>query len=220
MFARTNECRPGIGCVEAVVVSKLSRIGDYIEPTGERPQTLSGRWSDIRNISIGPPGTGRFLVTGRNLAEPNDPLGVWIIEKDGSRTLLPDSETAAWAVFTATGTVVALISGSEAGWGTTLAVWSSVDAPRPRYIDGFSVLGKFAGVGNVPTAAEVEFSSISPSPLGDGRYAVLASNREAARGGSRPPVIGLLDPEFVMTEVIEPRPPSGQTWNHLVALGW
>jgi hypothetical protein len=100
-------------------------------------------------------------------------------------------------------------------------VWSSVDAPSARYVDAFFVLGRFARSGNVPSAAEAEFSSISPSPLGDGRYAVLISNRQASASRTGPPVvIGLLDADLLRTEVIEPQPPSGQTWNQLIALGW
>jgi hypothetical protein len=46
-----------------------------------------------------------------------------------------------------------------------------------RYIDAFLVLGRFAGSGNVPSAAEAEFSSIIVQvrhhrPKGTGRYEV------------------------------------------------
>jgi hypothetical protein len=215
LFARTRQCAPSRDCAEDVVRSELTRIGDYIEVTSERPVVVSADWSEIRNISAEPGGTGRFLVTGRNRDTAEIGRGSssrWSRVRRRVPKRRPRSSARRHR---------ALVGGSEAGWGPVLAVWSSIDAPSPRFIDAFFVLGRFAGVANVPSAAEAEFGWISISPLDDGRYAVLISSGTVARTGSGPlPVIGLLDPDFAMSEVVEPRPPSGQTWKQTVALGW
>ena len=221
VFARTHACAPGPDCEEDIVLSIVKeRIGDYIVPTTEPPTTISAAWSDVRNISIDPRNDDLGLVTGRNLKSPDGPSGVWIVDRDDARTMLRGSEGAAFAVFTPTGEIVGLVGGSDEGWGSVIAVWSSIEG-EPRYIDAFKVLGEFAGTGTVPTAAEADFSSISPSPPGDGRFAVLISSPEARRQGRPLPVIALLNENFDMTQEVKSEPPpNGQPWNVLIGLDW
>jgi hypothetical protein len=73
----------------------------------------------------------------------------------------------------------------------------------------------------LPTAAEAELGWPSISPFGDGRVAILIADRPGDPDRKPlPTVVGLLDHDLHLTEIVSPAAPTKQTWNDLVALGW
>ena len=218
IFARTAPCAPGRGCTETILASDLTWTGDFIASATE-PVAVSSEWSDIRNIAQYPIAE-RVLVVGRNEQGGEADLGIWAVDANDQRTMLFGSSGVTYAVVGPDGQIIGLIGGTETGWGPTLVVWRSVDDVSPVYGDQARVLGSLAGTGQIPAAAETQFGWISASPTGDG-YAVLITNLPEVSGGPRrPPVIGLLGSDFVLTDVIAPTAPTDLTWNELVALGW
>jgi hypothetical protein len=218
IFARTSQCAPGRGCTEDIMQSRLTWTGDWIQSSDE-PTAVSPGWSDIRHISVFPSGD-RILVVGRNELVGGEELGVWVVDTDDKRTMLPGSVGATYAIVAEDGTIGGLVGGTQTGWGPTIYVWSSVDA-SPRPVDAFFVIGSFPDRSRLPTAAEADLGWLSVSPLGDGRVAILIADRPGDPDRKPlPTVVGLLDHDLHLTEIVSPAAPTKQTWNDLVALGW
>ncbi len=84
--------------------SRLTWLGDYIEDATE-PTSISSGWSDIRHLSVDQAGD-RVLVTGRNEQAGGEELGVWVVDGNDTRTLLPGSAGVTYAAFGYNGAIV------------------------------------------------------------------------------------------------------------------
>jgi hypothetical protein len=220
LFARALACPngPGPDCREDIRLATVGeRRGDYFAPIKETTP-YSRAWGDVRNIAVDPRDDGRILITGinRSSRSPIPEFGVWLVFGIDQRTLLPGSERATRAIFASDGSIVAIETGSRPGWGPTILQWTSSGRGDPTRIDVASIVG-------ATLPADTEFASISLSPTGDGRFAVLATDPEAVRTG-RPPTIAILDGAFNLLQVFEPVPPAPPdkptVWSVLTGLAW
>ncbi len=141
-------------------------------------------------------------------------FGVWLVSGTDERLLLPGSAEATRGIFTSDGRVVAIEGGSL--WGPVILHWQAGERADPTRIDVATIVG-----GALP--ADTEFASISLSPTGDGRFAVLATDPEAVLTG-QPPAIAILDRDFKLIQVFQPVPPAPpdkpSVWNVLTGLAW
>jgi hypothetical protein len=75
----------------------------------------------------------------------------------------------------------------------------------------------------VALPVDTEFASISLSPTGDGRFAVLATDPERASIGL-PPTVAILDRDLNLLQVFVPTPPAPpdkpSVWGVLTGLAW
>jgi len=218
LFSRTRGCQPGrADCVEDVVLATFQpRSVDYIEPTSDDPTTFSADWNQVKKISIDPSSDQRILVTGRNLQSPAQEFGVWFVDADGSRVLLPGSESATYAIFGTKDAVVAIERGNEDGWGSAVLSWPRGPLQNPTRTTTQQVIARIPGSDpSIPT----EFAGLSASTLGDGSYAVFAADTDANKALTVPTIL-ILNSDGVPVSHFIPLPPAGSTWNVLIALGW
>ena len=221
LFARAPSCPdgPGPGCREDIRLAKIGeRRGDYFQPVTETA-LYSQAWGDVRNIAVDPRDDGRILVTGTNLSPsaPTPGFGVWLVFGT-ERRLLSGSETASRAIFASDGSIIAIETGSRPGWGPAILQWPSSGRGDPTRIDVATIVG----AAGAALPADTEFASISLSPTGDGRFAVLATDRATNDAGGLPK-IAILDREFNLIQAFDPvapTPPDKPIWNVLTGLAW
>jgi hypothetical protein len=218
LFARALGCLPGPECAEDIRLATFEkRTGDFIvQVTGTT--AYSRAWRDVRSIAVDPRDDDRILVTGINVSYRLGPtFGVWLVSRnDEDRELLPGSEKANRAIFAADGSIVAIEGGRDGG-GRTLLRWPVQGTlGDPTRLDVATIVG-----GTLPP--DTVLSSISLSPTGDGRFAVLATDREATSAG-RPPRIAILDADLNLVQAFEAIPPetdgSAVVWNVITGLAW
>jgi hypothetical protein len=218
LFARALGCLPGPKCPEDIRLATFEkRTGDYIAPISGT-SAYSQEWRDLRSIAVDPRDDGRILVTGINVNYPLGPtFGVWLVTDDGvTRQLLPGSTRAMRAIFAADGSIVA-IDGGRDGAGRTILRWPA------RGRGGDPVRTEVATLVGSSLPADTQFASIALSPTGDGRFAVLATDRASIAAG-RPPRVAILDPDLNVVQVVDPVPPetdgSPIVWNVITGLAW
>jgi hypothetical protein len=218
LFSRTRGCQPGRDdCVEDVVLATFEpRSVDYIEPISADPTTFSADWNQVKKIAIDPSSDQRILVTGRNLQSPDQEFGVWFVDADGSRVLLPGSESATYAIFGTKDAVVAIERGNEDGWGSAVLSWARGPLGNPTRTTTAQVITMIPGSDpSIPT----EFAGLSSSPFSDGSYAVFAADTDGNKALTVPTIL-ILNSDGVPVNHFIPVPPVGSSWNALIALGW
>jgi hypothetical protein len=215
LFSRALGCQPGPACTEDIRLANFAeRRGDFIVQIKQTALHSRG-WRDVRSLSVDPHDDGRLLVTGFNPSSRTPKFGVWLVSGPDDRQLVPGSEGATRAVFAADGSIVAIEGAGRDGWGRAILRWPAGGRGDPTRFDVATIVG-----GSLP--ADTEFSSISLSPTGDGRFAVLATDREAVATG-RLPTIAILDPGFQLIQVfgpVAPQPPDKPVWRTLTGLAW
>jgi len=216
LFARALSCPngPAPDCREDIRLATVgARRGDYFAPITETTAYARG-WGDVRSIAVDPHDDGRILVTGINLSSRTPVYGVWLVSGTDQRLLLPGSAEATHGIFASDGRVVAIEGGSR--WGPVILHWQAGEHADPTRIDVATIVG-------AALPADTEFASISLSPTGDGRFAVLATDPEAVLTG-RPPTIAILDHDLNLIQVFQPVPPAPPdkptVWNVLTGLAW
>ena len=221
LFSRTRGCRPGLGCVEDIVMATFAqRIGDFIVPIEDDPDVVSdgverdpedlGR-SDERPAgprhrsqpAVAEPGTWGLGRRTRRLARSAPRFGErhvcdrrcgWDLHRDRARQRgwLGDRSSWAWQ------------NGVSAG-------------PRKLRIGSDFIMSGLGAAAAVPNATE--FAGIPPSPFGDGRLAVLATDTTADKTKTIPVILILRSYGLAMGG-FAPLPPAGVRWTVLIALGW